>query len=316
MHLTEFKKILIIISTKSNNYKKIENKISKKFNDIFKNNINKRFEIILSKDKYSISNESKKFAENNNSNQSLLIIVGGDGSISEAVNQIYHTNINFSFLPNGTGNDFSKTVYGKLKFDEILDNIENIKIEKIDLLKINEKVSINVASFGYESIVLKKSLQIKENFPALGSLSFMLGVIFTLNKIQKYNFEYELIMDNGEIVQGEKEYMLTAICNGKYYGGGFNPAPYASITDGIADVNAVEYVSISKLLRVISLYKDHRHLSVKESRNYKVISGKYKRKDNSTFIGNIDGNIEEFKEVNFKILPKQLNLGIFKLFMV
>lgn len=311
MHLTEFKKILIIISTKSNNYMIIKNKITKEFNDIFIDSENNIFEIILSKDKYSISKESKKFAEQNNNEQSLLIIVGGDGSISEAVNQIYNTNINFSFLPNGTGNDFSKTIYGRNKFDDILEKIENIKIEKIDLLEINDKVSINVASFGYESIVLKKSIQIKEIFPKLGSLSFMLGVIFTLNKIQKYNFDYEIILENGETIQGSKEYMLTAICNGRYYGGGFNPAPYASITDGIADINTVEYVSISKLLRVISLYKDQRHLSIKESKNFRVISGKYKRKDNSTFIGNIDGNIEEFKEVNFKILPKQLDLVIF-----
>lgn len=105
--------------------------------------------------------------------------------------------------------------------------------------------------------------------------------------------------------------MLTAICNGNYYGGGFNPAPFASISDGIIDLNTVDYVSIPRLIKVISKYKDKRHLSIKESNNYRVISGSFKRSDNSGFIGNIDGNIEKFDKIDFSILPKQINLAIF-----
>lgn len=308
MYLKEFIKILILISTKSKNYKKINNKIYAKLSKILEKD---KYKILLSKDLNTISQESKKFAEENDNEDSLLIIVGGDGSISEAANQIYNTKISLSFLPNGTGNDFSRTIYGKLNFDEILDKIEKIRIEKIDLLKINDKVSINVASFGYESIVLEKSLELKDKLSFMSKYSFILGVIFTLNKIQKYKFDYEIVLENGEIKKGSDEYMLTAICNGNYYGGGFNPAPFASISDGIIDLNTVDYVSIPRLIKVISKYKDKRHLSIKESNNYRVISGSFKRSDNSGFIGNIDGNIEKFDKIDFSILPKQINLAIF-----
>lgn len=306
MHLKEFNKVLVIISTKGKKFNIIKDKIESKLSKLIPK---EKYQILLTTDKDTIKNSSKEFAENNNS---LLIIVGGDGSISEAVNEIYHTDICIAFLPNGTGNDLSKTIYPNMSFDDILENIENISIRKIDLIKINENVSVNVTSFGYDSFVLLKSLEIKEKYPFLSKLSFVLGVLLTLNKIKKYKYDFTITLDNGNIIKGQKEYILTALCNGQYYGNGFNPAPFGSITDGIIDLNTIDYLKIPKLLWLLMQYKDERHLKAKESNNYKVISGKFIRTDKSKILGNIDGNPYECNKLEFSSLPQSLNLAIFK----
>jgi diacylglycerol kinase family enzyme len=49
------------------------------------------------------------------------------------------------------------------------------------------------------------------------------------------------------------------VCNGRYYGGGFNPMPEADPTDGMLDVLLMKKVSRMQVASVIGKYKDGRY---------------------------------------------------------
>ena len=53
--------------------------------------------------------------------------------------------------------------------------------------------------------------------------------------------DYKIELENGEMIEKKgMDYSLVSICNGRFYGGGFCPAPDASIDDGVLDVPADE----------------------------------------------------------------------------
>lgn len=309
MNLKDFNKILVIISTSARKYKKIKKRVKDK---LFENVEKHRIIIKLTENIESNRLYTINFVQNNTN--SLIISIGGDGSISEVTEAIYkygNNKIYFAFIPNGTGNDFSRAIYPNMNQNDIIDRMDKLKIKKIDLIKINDKTSINVAAFGFESVVLENSIKFKKKFPILARFSFLAGIFMSLKKLKPIKYKYTLKYSDGSINTGENSCIMNAICNSKYYGRGFLPAPDASITDSIIDFNYIDYVGIFKLISLIGVYKTKQHMNFDISHNLKLISGKIVTINNEELIGNIDGNLYKFKEMKFEILPKVLSLVIF-----
>jgi len=57
----------------------------------------------------------------------------------------------------------------------------------------------------------------------------------------------------------EKESLLMAVANGKFYGGGIQPTPDASINDGLLDVCFVRKMSVFRIIRLLPLYMKGQH---------------------------------------------------------
>lgn len=305
MFLNEFDKVCVIISTASKNYKSIKRKIENKFTNILDEN---KYKIHLTKDASSVTNIAHDFASANPGQ--LIITVGGDGSLGETVNAIRGKDVLFAFLPNGTGNDFSRTIYPNLSFDQILNKIESLEIRDIDLIRINDELCLNAFSFGFESQVLKKSLELKEKLGRFKKLSIILAVALNLTKLSscKYKLKYKLA--NGTSYESINDRYITAVTNGKFYGTGFQPAPYAKIDDGILNFNSLKKDKFVKLLRFLAKYKSDKHLKLPISENFELVSGHIESLQGK-MIGNIDGNMREFTKIDFEVLNKALKLGIF-----
>ena len=62
---------------------------------------------------------------------------------------------------------------------------------------------------------------------------------------------------NGETIDDEQT--LICACNGRFYGGGFNPVPEADPTDGLLDVLLVKKVSRLQVAAVVGKYKNGRY---------------------------------------------------------
>ena len=62
---------------------------------------------------------------------------------------------------------------------------------------------------------------------------------------------------DGQVLDGE--FALVCACNGRYYGGGFNPVPDAAPDDGLMDVLIVKKVSRLKFLMLIGKYAKGRY---------------------------------------------------------
>ena len=98
---------------------------------------------------------------------------------------------------------------------------------------------------------------------------------------------------------------MICACNGRFYGGGFNPVPTADPTDGKLDVLLVRDVSRLKVLQVIGAYKNGRYAQFPELIRYfstdhvKIIC------DKPTGI-NLDGELRTGQVVDMRIADDKL----------
>ncbi len=239
--------------------------------------------------------------------EKIVIICGGDGSLNELVNVAYGKNMTLGLIPTGTGNDFAKNFdYSNFNLKSLL----NFKTKKIDLIKVNDFYSINVTSLGFDTQVLKRAYDYLDKNPKLGKKAYALSVLNSLNKINCENLELKLKLIDGSNFEIKGDYLISALCNGGFYGSGFNPAPQAKIDDGYLNLLLASKIPLIRFIPLIKKYKEGRHKESKYINEIKVKSGTIKSKNK--FIANADGEIFETKEIRFEVLPKALNWVIFK----
>lgn len=238
--------------------------------------------------------------------EKIVIICGGDGSLNELVNVAYGKNMTLGLIPTGTGNDFAKN-FDYSNFT--LNNLLNFRTKKIDLIKVNDFYSINVTSLGFDTRVLDRAYKYLEKNPKLGKRAYIKAVINSLNKITSEKLEIKLKLKDGSNFEIKGDYLISALCNGAYYGSGFNPAPEAEIDDGVLNLLLASKIPFLKFLPMIKKYKEGRHKDSKYIREIEVKAGTIKSKDK--FIANADGEIFQTNEIRFEVLPKALNWVVF-----
>jgi diacylglycerol kinase family enzyme len=125
----------------------------------------------------------------------------------------------------------------------------------------------------------------------------------TVVNVVKGIAEHYTVEIDGETVDDEQT--MICVCNGRYYGGGFNPVPEADLPDGKLDVLLVKKVSRMLVPAVIGKYKDGRYAElphlVKHYRTdrVKIIC------DKETPV-NVDGELLMAKEVDFRIADEKI----------
>ena len=89
-----------------------------------------------------------------NDKYDLLIISGGDSSVSYVINQFPTLEIPILIIPTGSGNDFAKYFNMTQNIKKIVNAVERFEIYPVVNIKVNNKIRIiNFASFGFESRV-------------------------------------------------------------------------------------------------------------------------------------------------------------------
>lgn len=297
------RKTLFILSSKAGktefdiNEKDIEKIYDKKY---FGENV----KIIRTKYENHAIDAAKSFINKYKNFKKTIIVGGGDGSLNEICNVIYENdleNTSLGLIPMGTGNDFSKNFsYKNFKLESLL----NIKEKKIDLIKVNDKVGINVLSLGFDTVVLKKAYEYLDKKPSLGKKAYFFGVIKALKHLSYQNLSLNLYDKNNEKINIKDDFLLSAICNGGYYGSGFNPAPSAKIDDGILNLVFAKKLPNILLPSLIVRYKFGLLENSKYLDEIKIKKGKIK--SDTPILANIDGEIFQSKEINFEIIEKAL----------
>ena len=115
--------------------------------------------------------------------------------------------------------------------------------------------------------------------------------------------EHYVVEIDGERIDG-KMTMICA-CNGRYYGGGFNPVPEADPTDGKLEVLVVKDVSLLQVPGVIGKYKNGEYKKIKKLvRHFSVDSIKITC-DQEVPV-NLDGEMRMAKEVDIRIAEEKI----------
>lgn len=149
------------------------------------------------------------------SEMDLIFVVGGDGTLHEAINGIAPLTERpvIGILPAGTSNDFARTLGVPIHIKNAASLLGNGQEKTIDLGQINDRYFANFAGVG---LVTHVSENIDENLKqTTGPFSYMFSALKTVqNEIQP--FSYELTDDENQKHQGDA--VMIAILNGKSIG--------------------------------------------------------------------------------------------------
>lgn len=182
-------------------------------------------------------------------------IYGGDGSVFEAVNAIMSTvdpqNVSLVIHPFGTGNDFVRN----------FPDTEKAKDLNIDLIKFDDRYAANEINIGFDCDVVVTTQKVKKIPFFKGSLAYFIGIFVTLLKKMGQTIEVTYTDIDGNTESFKEDLLLCLFANGGYYGGGFNCAPLASLSDGYLEMLTVKKISRFRFLTFFMGYRKGKHLT-------------------------------------------------------
>ena len=120
----------------------------------------------------------------------------------------------------------------------------------IDAIDVNGRIALTIACSGLDARVAKDVHNFSESPILDGKSSYIVSLM--VNFLFKGIGSHWTVELDGEAV--EDDYALVAVCNGRYYGGGFMPVPDAMPDDGVLDVLAVGEISRLTFFRLVGKY--------------------------------------------------------------
>src|ERR671916_3319655 len=167
----------------------------------------------------------------------LLILGGGDGSVSSVVDFLAHHSVVLGLLPLGTANDFARTLGIPSDIEKACETIAGGTVVDVDLGLAGDNFYVNVASVGL-SVGVTQALSpgLKRR---IGALAYPTAAIRAF--LSHESFSARLTFPDGEHEPVEYRRLLqVAVGNGRFYGGGMVVAPDSGIDDRSLDIYAIE----------------------------------------------------------------------------
>ena len=194
---------------------------------------------------------------------SLLVAVGGDGTVNEVVQGIAGRDVvELAVIPRGTGWDFVRTYGIPRRLEDAVAVAREGRPRAIDLGRARyrawegserETYFANIASAGMSGAIAKRT---NETSKALGGKASYLWATFRVFAGWQ-NGEVCVAVD-GERRTGRMHDVVVA--NGRYFGGGMMITPEAQPDDGLLDVLLIGDLSKRDLLLTLPKTYRGRHL--------------------------------------------------------
>jgi len=243
-----------------------------------------------------------------------LIVVGGDGTLNEAVNGIFSqhacpsADIKVAMISAGTGNDWGR-MYGIPRDYEkavrIIGECRTI-LQDAGLAEYYQgshqerRYFLNVAGLGFDAVVVKRTNRQKEKGKRGRALYF-------------FNLLSSLILYKPTLaeisIDGMKIYQISftiSIGIGRYSGGGMMQTPFAVPDDGLFNVTLVKNISRGNILLSLKKLYDG---TILEHPQVSGFTGKDIRiESNPRIFLEADGESLGHSPVRLRIIPKSINI--------
>jgi diacylglycerol kinase (ATP) len=195
-----------------------------------------------------------------------LMVTGGDGVVSNALQVLAGTDVPLGIIPAGTGNDHAREFGIPTKDPEAAaDIVVDGWTETIDLGRIQSGVGRKkfdkwfgtVAAAGFDSLVTDRANRM--TWPH-GRLRYYIAMLAELSQLRLLPFR--MVLDGTQEI--DADITLAAFGNTRSYGGGLLICPHADYTDGLLDITMAHSASRTKLVRLFPTVMKGTHVELDE----------------------------------------------------
>jgi diacylglycerol kinase (ATP) len=192
-----------------------------------------------------------------------LMVTGGDGVVSNALQVLAGTDIPLGIIPAGTGNDHAREFGIPTKDPEAAaDIVVDGWTETIDLGRIRDTNGVDkwfgtVAATGFDSLVTDRANRM--SWPH-GRLRYYIAMLAELSQLRMLPFR--LVLDGTKEI--DADITLAAFGNTRSYGGGLLICPNADPTDGLLDITMAQSASRTRLVRLFPTVMKGTHVDLDE----------------------------------------------------
>lgn len=226
----------------------------------------------------------------------LVVVGGGDGTVTSAAGLLAGTDVILGVLPLGTANDLARTLEIPSGLSEACAVIADGKVVDIDLGRANGEPFLNVASVGLSVGVTEAlSPRLKRH---IGPLAY--GIATVRAYARHRPFRARLEFPDGDHEPMELDHVLqVAVGNGKHYGGGNMVAPMAGIDDHTLDIYAILAASLKEHVKIARLLKDGSFID--HDRVHHLATRKVRLVTEPPMSVNLDGEIAAVTPTEFSV---------------
>lgn len=235
--------------------------------------------------------------ENYREQEGVVIVAGGDGTISSALESIYKSKQTLAIFPMGTANDLARSLGVRQDILAAAQVIIDDKRERINLAKVNSSYFVNVAHIGLGVDVTRElTSEMKKYFGVFAYL----GAFTSVMKRNK-SFRVTIKADGWE---RSVRAIHLAVGNGRYYGGGNIVDDDSTLLDGQLNLFCLKPIRWWRLLllginfRNGNLRKAER-VVCKKAKKISVNTSKSKRVE-------ADGEFKTDTPAEFEVIPKAI----------
>lgn len=189
----------------------------------------------------------------------LLVVAGGDGTISDVVDGVLmstNPDMPLAFLPTGTGCDFIRNFNLPSDPAALAEHIAQAPLRKIDAgLLISRDAEgneqrrhfANITSVGISGEIVEAVNAPGRRRILNGPIRFLFHSALAILRYRPYDFE--VLIDGMRVHHGKLA--LTAIANGGWFGGGMHITPDADVADGLFEIAVMREEKVLGLLNLL-----------------------------------------------------------------
>lgn len=251
--------------------------------------------------KYTTDNQPEDIVKNNAENTDLIVVAGGDGTISKLIHMMYQENIHVPVvvIPSGTVNDFARA--NDIPLNPLLTakQLDTSQTQPVDIIKINDINAGYMVAFGeFMTSFANVSSAAKKR---TGRLAYLFAGLKTLLNLKQYRVSIKI---NG--LDMETESILTIVSKISSVGSLEKLIPEAKPNDGLLHILNIEPVNTKDIVQLIYMafrgrISEHPKVMYLTAEQVEIKSKQLKEM-------NIDGDIHKYNDASISVVKDGLTL--------
>ena len=231
----------------------------------------------------------------------MIVVGGGDGTLSAAAAGVIAAKRPLGILPTGTANDLARTLGIPTDLEEALRVIAEGHTRTIDVGSVNDQLFFNVASIGLSAEVAQElTPDLKRRFGKLGYAVAAMRVL-----VRARPFRARIIGGGRDIVSLT---LQVAVGNGRYYGGGNVVTEAAAIDDGTLDLYSLEFLHAWRLVLMLLSFRRGAHTAKREVRDLRGPAFEIRTRRPRAV--DADGELVTRTPAMFRVLPRAIEVFV------